>query len=61
MSDREMGTSLLGFGSTCVTDGVMHFTHRKEATIYFIDITKSNGKCDSGLTTFDGKVHSSTA
>lgn len=28
---------------------VRHFAHKREATIYLIDITKFNGHCDSGL------------
>lgn len=35
----------------------MHFTLKREATIYFIDITKFDNKCDSGWTKFDGMVH----
>lgn len=42
-----------------VANGVMHFTLKKEATIYFInsELTEFKGKCNSGLTRFDGKVH----
>lgn len=42
-----------------VTDGVVHFTHKRGAIIYLIDmkqLTELNCKCDSGLKIFYVKV-----
>lgn len=43
--------------SPFVVDGPVHFTHKRETTIIFIDITQSNSKCTGGLASFIGEVH----
>lgn len=44
----------------CVTDGVMHFTHNKDAQYTLLierrELNKFRGKRDSGLRRFSGKV-----
>lgn len=54
-------SAFLFFNYEAVTEGVMHFTHKKEATMHFADINqwvnKFNGKCHIGLTRFDIRVH----
>lgn len=42
--------------SPFVVDGAVHFTHKRETTINFIDIKNLNSKCTCGLASFSGQV-----